>query len=234
MVQMVPTAVCLKLLHACDQWHFSRVSTPLTGWHCKFRLNTVKAQRSRTKPVCSLEEGVHPVCQDLYLGSSHSVWDHVGRVQHVEAQDHGYSPAGALLVFCIPDVSAVFNVGGIHCSVLWFWSSVHTLNNHPFSPFQSNFTSRCTQVAVCYLVVAIMEIYLPRNNSVRVHKPRPGPPATTPRATPTSRSRSSSVRSVGGRSVGGGGPDAPSTPIPLSAEETLTNFTTGYNARLPT
>jgi hypothetical protein len=26
--------------HACDQWHFFRVSTPLTGWHCKLRPNT--------------------------------------------------------------------------------------------------------------------------------------------------------------------------------------------------
>jgi hypothetical protein len=35
-----PTHVRLKLLHACDQWHSSRVSTPLTGWHCKLRTNT--------------------------------------------------------------------------------------------------------------------------------------------------------------------------------------------------
>jgi hypothetical protein len=26
--------------HSCDQWHSSRVSTPLTSWHCKFRPNT--------------------------------------------------------------------------------------------------------------------------------------------------------------------------------------------------
>jgi hypothetical protein len=30
----------LMLLHACDQWHSSRVFTPLTGLHCKFRPNT--------------------------------------------------------------------------------------------------------------------------------------------------------------------------------------------------
>jgi hypothetical protein len=30
-----PTQVRLKLLHACDQLHSSRASTPLTGWHCK-------------------------------------------------------------------------------------------------------------------------------------------------------------------------------------------------------
>jgi hypothetical protein len=30
----------LKLVHACDQWHSSRLCTPLTGWHCKFRPNT--------------------------------------------------------------------------------------------------------------------------------------------------------------------------------------------------
>jgi hypothetical protein len=35
-----PTHVRLKLLHACDQWHASRGSTPLTGWHCKLRPNT--------------------------------------------------------------------------------------------------------------------------------------------------------------------------------------------------
>jgi hypothetical protein len=35
-----PTHVRLKLLHPCDQWHSSRVSTRLTGWHCKLRRNT--------------------------------------------------------------------------------------------------------------------------------------------------------------------------------------------------
>jgi hypothetical protein len=35
-----PTHVHLKLLYACDQWHASRVSTPLTGLHCKLRPNT--------------------------------------------------------------------------------------------------------------------------------------------------------------------------------------------------
>jgi hypothetical protein len=28
-----PTHVHMKLLHTCDQWHSSRVSAPLTGWH---------------------------------------------------------------------------------------------------------------------------------------------------------------------------------------------------------
>jgi hypothetical protein len=40
MMQLDPTHVHLKLYHACDQWHSSRVFTPLTGWHCKFRPNT--------------------------------------------------------------------------------------------------------------------------------------------------------------------------------------------------
>jgi hypothetical protein len=35
-----PTHVRLKLLHACDQWHSSRVFAPLTGLHCKLRPNT--------------------------------------------------------------------------------------------------------------------------------------------------------------------------------------------------
>jgi hypothetical protein len=35
-----PTPARLKLLKACDQWHSSRVFTPLTGWHRKFRPNT--------------------------------------------------------------------------------------------------------------------------------------------------------------------------------------------------
>jgi hypothetical protein len=35
-----PTHVHLKLLHACDRWHSSRESTPLTGWHCKSRPNS--------------------------------------------------------------------------------------------------------------------------------------------------------------------------------------------------
>jgi hypothetical protein len=39
-MQLDPTHVRLKLLHVCDQWHSSRVSTPLTGWHCKLRPNT--------------------------------------------------------------------------------------------------------------------------------------------------------------------------------------------------
>jgi hypothetical protein len=30
----------LKLCHACDQCHSSRVFTPLFGWHCKLRPNT--------------------------------------------------------------------------------------------------------------------------------------------------------------------------------------------------
>jgi hypothetical protein len=34
-----PTHVRLKRT-ACDQWHFSRKSTPLTGYHCKLRPNT--------------------------------------------------------------------------------------------------------------------------------------------------------------------------------------------------
>jgi hypothetical protein len=33
-------ALRLKLLQACDQWHSSRLSTFLTGSHCKFRPNT--------------------------------------------------------------------------------------------------------------------------------------------------------------------------------------------------
>jgi hypothetical protein len=33
------TPVRLKLLHACDQWHSSRVSTFLTSSHCKSRPN---------------------------------------------------------------------------------------------------------------------------------------------------------------------------------------------------
>ena len=39
-ISLVPTPARLKLLHACDQWHSSRVFTPLTGWHVKFRPNT--------------------------------------------------------------------------------------------------------------------------------------------------------------------------------------------------
>jgi hypothetical protein len=38
--RLSPTPVRLKLLHACDQWHSSRVATPLTGWYCEFRPNT--------------------------------------------------------------------------------------------------------------------------------------------------------------------------------------------------
>jgi hypothetical protein len=33
----------LKRCHACDQWHSSRMFTPLTGWHCKLRSQTLKA-----------------------------------------------------------------------------------------------------------------------------------------------------------------------------------------------
>jgi hypothetical protein len=36
----VPTPARLKLLHASDQWHSSRVFTLLTGRHCNFRPNT--------------------------------------------------------------------------------------------------------------------------------------------------------------------------------------------------
>jgi hypothetical protein len=37
---LVPTPARLKLLQACDQWHSSRMSAPLTGSHCKLRPNT--------------------------------------------------------------------------------------------------------------------------------------------------------------------------------------------------
>jgi len=43
---LVPTPARLKLLHACDQWHSSRVFTPLTGCHCKLRANTEGEQIS--------------------------------------------------------------------------------------------------------------------------------------------------------------------------------------------
>jgi hypothetical protein len=38
----------LKLLHACDQWHFSRKFTPLTGLRCKSRPNTEGTRSSST------------------------------------------------------------------------------------------------------------------------------------------------------------------------------------------
>jgi hypothetical protein len=37
---LVPTPARLMLLHACDQWHSSRVFAHLTGSHCKLRPNT--------------------------------------------------------------------------------------------------------------------------------------------------------------------------------------------------
>jgi hypothetical protein len=33
-----------RIEHVCDQWHSSRVSTPLTSWHCKLRPNTEGAE----------------------------------------------------------------------------------------------------------------------------------------------------------------------------------------------
>jgi hypothetical protein len=36
----IPRMFDPTLFHACDQWHSSRVSTPLTGSHCKSRPNT--------------------------------------------------------------------------------------------------------------------------------------------------------------------------------------------------
>jgi hypothetical protein len=39
-MQLAPTPARLKRVHACDQWHSSRVITHLTGWHCTFRPNT--------------------------------------------------------------------------------------------------------------------------------------------------------------------------------------------------
>jgi hypothetical protein len=35
-----PIPARLKLLYARDQWHSSRLFTPLTGWHCTFCPNT--------------------------------------------------------------------------------------------------------------------------------------------------------------------------------------------------
>jgi hypothetical protein len=40
MMPLVPTPARLKLLQACDQWHSSQMSTPLTSSHCKLRPNT--------------------------------------------------------------------------------------------------------------------------------------------------------------------------------------------------
>jgi hypothetical protein len=37
---LVPMPARLKRCHACDQWHSSRVSAPLTSSHCKLRPNT--------------------------------------------------------------------------------------------------------------------------------------------------------------------------------------------------
>jgi Cu/Zn superoxide dismutase len=39
-IPLARTPARLKLLHACDQCHSSRVFTPLIGWHCKLRPNT--------------------------------------------------------------------------------------------------------------------------------------------------------------------------------------------------
>jgi hypothetical protein len=39
-IPLVPMPARLKLLHACDHWHSSRMFTPYTGRHCKFRPNT--------------------------------------------------------------------------------------------------------------------------------------------------------------------------------------------------
>jgi hypothetical protein len=48
-----PTHVRLKVLHACDQWHSSRESTALTGWHCKFRPRTVGSPMANRQPDSS-------------------------------------------------------------------------------------------------------------------------------------------------------------------------------------
>ena len=47
----------LKLLHACDQWHSSRVFTPLTGPHCKLRPNT---EGRRNRQVLTAKRGQRP------------------------------------------------------------------------------------------------------------------------------------------------------------------------------
>jgi hypothetical protein len=40
MISLDPMPARLKLEHACDQWHSSRESIALTGWHCQLRPNT--------------------------------------------------------------------------------------------------------------------------------------------------------------------------------------------------
>jgi hypothetical protein len=47
MMPLVPTPARLTLLHAYDQWHSSRVFTPLTSWHGKFRPNTKGTQSQK-------------------------------------------------------------------------------------------------------------------------------------------------------------------------------------------
>ena len=56
-VPLVPTPARLKLLHACDQWHSSRVFNPLIGWHCKLCRNTEGHAAYDDAPVSLVKEG---------------------------------------------------------------------------------------------------------------------------------------------------------------------------------
>jgi hypothetical protein len=47
-LSFTPLLLHLKLLHACGQCHSFRVSTPLTGWHCKLRPNTAGRWENRS------------------------------------------------------------------------------------------------------------------------------------------------------------------------------------------
>jgi hypothetical protein len=56
----------LKLLRACDQWHSSRVFTPLTGWHGKFRHNTSRHRATLLQALLWANGTVHVFRQDLH------------------------------------------------------------------------------------------------------------------------------------------------------------------------
>ena len=93
----------LKLLYANDQWHSSRVFTPLiAGWHCEFRPNTVgllhalfygsryaREAEVAFRAVGMLDRGKDRVLRPHALKLDRCVW-------HRSAADHEFCAAAGV------------------------------------------------------------------------------------------------------------------------------------------
>ena len=108
-MSFTPLLLRLKLLQACDQWHASRVSTPLTSSHCKLRPNTegtLAYTLARQEQLTRFQEGNQKRQQILRLFGEA---DKASKVLLAMLQDQKYGtltspqpPHPSLLVSVVP------------------------------------------------------------------------------------------------------------------------------------